>query len=107
MRATYVAVGAILGLAMTLMPSAASAAPSATPVTASPRIGAVFVPSVLGLAQVAPIPHSCSGSVVHTQTGNVVVTAAHCIIGTRVGYEFAPGYHDGVFPYGLWTTTRV
>lgn len=107
MRATYVAVTVILGLVMTFMPSAVSAAPGATPVIASPRIGAVFVPSVLGLAQAAPIPHSCSGSVVHSKSGNVVITAAHCIIGTGVGYEFAPGYHDGVFPFGLWTTTRV
>jgi V8-like Glu-specific endopeptidase len=54
--------------------------------------------------------HFCSASVVHSAAGDVVLTAAHCVnggagAGFRTGLAFAPGYHDGVAPYGMWTVT--
>jgi V8-like Glu-specific endopeptidase len=39
--------------------------------------------------------------------GNLVITAAHCVWGRKLGSSggviFAPGYHNGVFPHGRWT----
>ncbi|MFE0021205.1 trypsin-like serine peptidase [Amycolatopsis sp. NPDC059021] len=50
--------------------------------------------------------HFCSASVVHSVAGDVVLTAAHCVNG-RSGLSFAPGYHDGIAPYGQWQVTGV
>lgn len=60
----------------------------------------------------------CSGSVVNTPSGNVVLTAGHCAIdpetGTKTNSEmiFIPGYRNGTAPYGVWpaeffTTTET
>lgn len=62
-------------------------------------VGALFLP---GLKM-----HTCTASVVASPAGNLLVTAAHCMMGTGHGYTFAPGYHDGVEPYGLWTVSRA
>ncbi|QWF83274.1 hypothetical protein HUW46_06714 [Amycolatopsis sp. CA-230715] len=67
---------------------------------ASPSVGALFSDG----------EHFCSGSVVHSPAGDVVLTAAHCVndgdgTGNHDGLTFAPGYHDGVAPYGMWTAT--
>jgi hypothetical protein len=50
----------------------------------------------------------CSGSVVKSERGNVVVTAGHCAIdpetGTRTSDKliFIPGYRNNTAPYGVW-----
>lgn len=53
--------------------------------------------------------HFCTASVVASASGNVLVTAAHCLSGVSLaapgGVVFAPGYHNGRFPLGLWTVT--
>ena len=86
-------------------PAAAPAAPAAAPAepakTVSP-IGALF----------AGGNHFCSASVVHSAAGDLVLTAAHCVnggsgAGNRTGLTFAPGYHDGVAPAGMWTVTSI
>lgn len=46
--------------------------------------------------------HDCTASVVASRAGDVIVTAAHCVSGTGAGMVFAPGYRDGVAPYGTW-----
>ena len=51
--------------------------------------------------------HSCSASVVASQRGDVLLTAAHCVSGTGAGDVFAPGFHGGVSPYGRWTVTAA
>ena len=73
--------------------TAAAAAAAAKPPTASPSAGALFSGGT----------HFCSASVVHSAAGDVVLTAAHCLNGGTL--TFAPGYHDGVAPYGRWTVT--
>jgi hypothetical protein len=57
--------------------------PSAGPVAALPELGAVF----LGGSDL----HTCSGSVLHSGPGNLILTAAHCLAG---GYDatFVPGF---------------
>jgi len=70
-----------------------------------PATGALFggPPEQLG-------DHYCTAAVVDSPTGDMLVTAAHCVAdgdGTpaRTGMSFAPGYHDHAAPYGVWTVT--
>jgi hypothetical protein len=72
---------------------ATSPMPAAVAKTTAP-VGALF----------ANGSHFCTASVVHSGTGDLVLTAAHCV---KDGMAFAPGYHDGVAPYGMWTVTAV
>ena len=50
--------------------------------------------------------HFCTAAIVQSRLGNLAITAAHCLVGRRLGLHgnvlFAPGYHDGHFPHGLW-----
>lgn len=87
--------------------AAIAAVPTARPVTSIPTVGPLFFPSVLGLAPGLGLPHYCSASVVHSAGRNLVLTAAHCVYGPGPGIEFAPGYHDGVSPHGVWAVRRV
>jgi V8-like Glu-specific endopeptidase len=47
--------------------------------------------------------------VIASPAGNLLITAAHCMTGKSLGpagsVVFAPGYHDGSFPYGTWPVT--
>jgi len=46
--------------------------------------------------------------VVDSPSGDLVLTAAHCVSGLVAGqFAFVPGYRDGAAPYGVWTVTRV
>ncbi|HET9656610.1 MAG TPA: trypsin-like peptidase domain-containing protein [Kineosporiaceae bacterium] len=84
-------------------PSSAAAAdqiPTATSFPGVPAVGAVFPDGVAS-------PHTCTGSVIRGAGPDVVLTAAHCLSGTGQGVVFAPGYHDGAAPYGLWTVSAV
>ncbi|MFF4323651.1 trypsin-like serine peptidase [Streptomyces sp. NPDC001568] len=76
----------------------------ARPVPADPAIGALFSPGFDWDGD-----HHCSGSVLHSPGGDLVVTAAHCVHqgGFRTNLAFVPGYRDGVAPYGVWVPTRV
>ncbi|HEY0813611.1 MAG TPA: trypsin-like peptidase domain-containing protein [Pseudonocardia sp.] len=72
-----------------------------------PATGALFdrPPDQLG-------EHYCTASVIHTSTGDTVMTAAHCVAegdGTpaRTGMSFVPGYHDHADPFGVWTVTAA
>lgn len=66
-----------------------------------PQVGALFSgPDVTGF-------HFCTASVVHSRAGDLVVTAAHCVSGTGRGLDFAPGYHDGQAPFGVWPVTAA
>jgi len=52
--------------------------------------------------------HFCTASVVDSPTGNLIVTAAHCMESQRPGQVvFVPDYSSGLAPYGLWTVTSV
>ncbi|MEV7597434.1 serine protease [Kitasatospora sp. NPDC089797] len=50
--------------------------------------------------------HFCTASVLHSATGNLLLTAAHCV-NSPGGVTFAPGYRDGSAPYGTWQVTAV
>ncbi|MFE1412272.1 trypsin-like serine peptidase [Streptomyces sp. NPDC058746] len=76
----------------------------ARPAPAEPAIGALFSPG-----PDADPDHHCSAAVVHSPRGDLIVTAAHCVYtrGFRTNLAFAPGYRDGVAPYGIWVPTRI
>jgi V8-like Glu-specific endopeptidase len=66
-------------------------------------VGALFTASDGSLGT-----HFCTASVVASPAGNLLITAAHCMTGHPAGsVVFAPGYHDGDFPYGTWPVTAV
>jgi hypothetical protein len=74
---------------------------SATPFGGTPTVGALFITGLFPL-------HICTASVVDSADHSVIMTAAHCVRGgTAAGYEFAPGFHDGKAPYGMWRVTAA
>jgi hypothetical protein len=54
--------------------------------------------------------HFCTASVVASKSGDLIITAAHCLTNislTPIGsIVFAPGYANGRFPRGIWAVTR-
>ncbi|MEV7561482.1 trypsin-like serine protease [Streptomyces sp. NPDC089795] len=76
----------------------------AGPAPAEPTVGALFSPGGDGDPD-----HHCSAVVVHSPRGDLAVTAAHCVYGGgfRTNLAFAPGYQDGVAPFGIWVPTRI
>ncbi|EME99053.1 trypsin-like peptidase domain-containing protein [Streptomyces mobaraensis NBRC 13819 = DSM 40847] len=75
----------------------------ATPREPSPAIGPLF-----STEQDEP-GHGCTASVVHSRQRDLLVTAAHCVYtdGFHTDIAFAPGYHDGEAPYGVWVPTSI
>jgi V8-like Glu-specific endopeptidase len=75
-----------------------------------PSVGALFTTDASGHSD---HHHFCSGGVVDSPGGNVVVTAAHCLVDpTQPGAApaqviFVPGYHDGKEPFGEWASQQV
>ncbi|GAA4674349.1 hypothetical protein GCM10023215_02410 [Pseudonocardia yuanmonensis] len=94
----------VAGCAAAPAPSAPPARPAAAEDGA---VGALFTGTTSDLGD-----HYCSGAVVDSPAGDLVLTAAHCVAagdGTpaRTGMSFVPGYHDGVRPHGVWTVTSA
>ena len=55
---------------------------------------------------------ACSASVVQANNHSTLITAAHCVYSKRKGglgvaASFAPGFHDGIQPYGQWQALRI
>lgn len=57
---------------------------------------------------------SCSASVIPSTSGDVIVTAAHCVYDTdslswvtNCNWVFVPGYVNGNAPYGIWPAREV
>lgn len=94
--------------------SAAANAPMtvSTPLSAAAfagvsQVGAMFSTSD---GSISGQGHYCSGSVVNSPEGDIVVTAAHCVYdssGVYTDIAFVPGYHDGQDPYGVWIPSAV
>ena len=102
---TTLAVAAtVLGIALVPGTGTASGVPAPSRVRAqSPAIGPLFTTQSGHL-----VSHFCSASVVDSPTGNLVLTAAHCLTGRSLaGIGFVPGYAHGKAPYGIWTVTKV
>lgn len=73
----------------------------------TPAVGVLFATTNGGNAT----NHYCSASVVDSPTKDIIVTAAHCVTGANQHADsaigFAPDYHDGKTPYGVWTASQV
>jgi V8-like Glu-specific endopeptidase len=90
----------VVALAAVILPRIDSAdAPEAESFDGLPQVGALFDGAW------ASSSHFCSGAVVDSPSGDVIVTAAHCLSGTGTDLEFVPMYHDGQAPYGAWEVT--
>lgn len=74
--------------------------PTATKFSGTSTVGPLF-------RSASSNQHFCTASVVSSPHGDVLLTAAHCVDGTGAGYVFAPGFHDGISPYGRWTVTAA
>jgi hypothetical protein len=70
----------------------------AAPVNPDPRVGAIFLSS--------SDLHACTGSVLRSTTGNLVLTAAHCLsAGGPV--RFVPGFARAAPPDEVWTVDAL
>jgi V8-like Glu-specific endopeptidase len=76
--------------------------PSPTAFSGVRTVGALFYTTKKGR-------HFCTGSVVNSSTGNLVLTAAHCVYsgGYSSNLEFVPGYDAGAAPYGAWPVKKI
>jgi V8-like Glu-specific endopeptidase len=71
---------------------------TAGPVDPDPHIGAVF----LGATDM----HTCAAAVLHSATGDLIVTAAHCLAGGSDA-TFVPGFSGDGGPAGTWHVDAV
>jgi V8-like Glu-specific endopeptidase len=97
----------VAGSPTTVMPTPALPSPAALPGVRWPAVGALFDGTPDGLGG-----HFCSGTVIDSPGGDLVLTAAHCVVAgdgspARTGMLFVPGYHDGEAPFGVWTVTAA
>jgi V8-like Glu-specific endopeptidase len=70
-----------------------------TPFDGTAAVGALFTVTDKGTLG----RHFCTASVVSSPAENLLITAAHCLTGKSLSrVRFAPGYHDGKFPHGIW-----
>ena len=107
--ALSVAVAAALVLMVPADGNPALAAPlnvaDANSFSGTPAVGALFY------RQGGELQHFCTASVVRSKHENLLVTAAHCMEGRDLSpagtVTFAPGYHNGVFPFGQWIVRAV
>jgi Trypsin len=52
--------------------------------------------------------HFCTATVVDSRSGDMVLTAAHCLAGLSAAQiVFVPEYRDDAAPYGVWSVARV
>lgn len=76
--------------------------PQAVSSAADPSVGVLFADS-------AATTHECTATVLDAGHG-LLLTAAHCIVGTGAGMRFVPGY-DGTAgnpdPFGVWTVAAA
>jgi V8-like Glu-specific endopeptidase len=67
-------------------------------------VGALFTRTAAGSLG----RHFCTASVVDSPTGDLAVTAAHCVGPQMAGQiAFVPGYAAGKTPDGVWTVTAI
>ncbi|MFD9475305.1 trypsin-like serine peptidase [Streptomyces nojiriensis] len=98
------AMAAMAALVGVDLPEAAAGPPLgvtawALPGATTDRVGALFPGGQDG-------GHHCTAAVVHSEDGDVIATAAHCLESPDTTV-FAPGYRDGKAPYGFWKLTST
>lgn len=78
--------------------AADTVAVTAVQVSPDPRVGAVF----LGGGTI----HTCTGSVLHSVNGDLVLTAAHCLT-DGLAATFVPAFSEQAAPADVWTVDAV
>jgi hypothetical protein len=76
----------------------ATATATADPVEPDPRVGAIF----LGGQSL----HTCTGSVLHSATGDLILTAAHCMA-DGIDASFVPAFAESAEPQDFWHIDAV
>lgn len=71
-------------------------------VAPDPRVGAIF----RGVAQEGGNLHVCTGSVIHSTGGDMVLTAAHCLLGDKDA-TFVPGFAGDATTTDTFTVEEV
>ncbi|WP_423797411.1 trypsin-like serine peptidase [Mycolicibacterium moriokaense] len=85
--------------AATVTPEVPPAAkPAAKPVPPDPRVGAVFI----GGGSL----HTCTGGVLHSAAGDLILTAAHCVA-EGLDATFVAGLNDTAAPEDVWHINAV
>ncbi|CDM76070.1 trypsin-like serine peptidase [Mycobacterium marinum] len=77
----------------------ANQAAVAVPVDPDPRVGAIFLDD-------GPV-HICTGAVLHSTSGDLVLTAAHCLLGGHTAASFIPGFGGADPPPSRWKIDQV
>jgi hypothetical protein len=76
--------------------------PTAVTFGGVPTVGALFYTT-------GSQRHFCTASVVNSRTGDLILTAAHCVYGS--GYAtnivYVPGYAAGTRPFGTWPVRSI
>ena len=99
---TVASVAAAVGVALSPPIRTVSAEPAGY--KQATTVGALFSVSPSGQLE----SHFCTASVVDSPTGDLIVTAAHCMARYTSGeVAFIPGYSKGQEPFGVWTVTQV
>ena len=113
MRIAAVVMGVALLLAAGAQPSSPAGAsgmriqvvdvvnniPTAVRVNPDPRVGPIFLRGRSDL-------HTCTGSVVHSSTGDLILTAAHCLV-SGLPTTFVPGFARTAAPSNIWTIDAI
>lgn len=68
-------------------------------VHANRKIGALFVGDT--------DRHTCTAESVHSRSGDLILTAAHCLTGATGPITYVPGYRASEAPFGRWVVTSV
>lgn len=93
---------AVVTTAVAAVPGASASAEALVNAQPFGGVGAVGALFTLGPHN-ALRKHFCSGSVVNSPGGDLVITAAHCLDGRKPRQiAFVPGYDAGREPYGVW-----
>lgn len=87
-----------MAAASTSTPPTVVATVTAVPATPDPRVGAIF----LGGQSL----HTCTASVLHSSTGDLILTAAHCLAG-GVDASFVPAFAESARPQAFWHVDAV
>jgi hypothetical protein len=101
----------VAGLVAALLPSCARPAPAghtvaatpatqlaAEPVSPDPRVGAVFLGGTT--------MHTCTGGVLNSPSGNLIITAAHCVA-AGIDTGFVVGFNNQAAPEDIWHVDAV
>jgi V8-like Glu-specific endopeptidase len=97
----------LLALAPVTATSSATALPTQPTVLrkdGSAAVGALFSLNADGSLG----EHFCTSTVVDSTSGDLVLTAAHCLSGLTPGsFAFVPGYRNGTVPLGIWIVDNI